>query len=293
MKKTLVFLFTTLTIIAIALFLLSSFVELPKGILLAKKHQNTFEQLELLENYLDSLDIVLNDVYKNDDSYRAILELDSVPITIRQAGTGGSEMNLRLQNQDFSGQLTAIAQKIDRLEHQLRIQEKSYDIIAKNAKIWIDKVESVPSIMPVSPKYLTMISSFFGMRLDPFTHLLSEHQGYDYVAPAGTKIYATGNGIVTLSKYSRKGYGNEVIIDHNFGFSTRYAHLSKILAEQGDSVKRGQVIGLVGSTGRSTGPHLHYEVRYMGKPVNPYLYYADDLSGDEYEIMVSNLNSEK
>ncbi|MBN2612538.1 MAG: M23 family metallopeptidase [Bacteroidales bacterium] len=293
LKRTLVFLFIPLLVTLVAFFVLDGFLELPKAELLAKKYQSAYSQLDLLEKQLDSLDNVLAVAYKNDGSYRSILELDSVPMSIRQAGTGGSEVNLHLHRRDFNGQLTAIAQKIDRLERQLILQGKSYDYISENTRIWIEELKSIPSIMPVSPNDLTMISSVFGTRIDPFTHLLSEHHGYDYVAPFGTKVYATGNGIVTLSNYSRKGYGNEVIIDHNFGFSTRYAHLSEILTEQGDSVKRGQVIGLVGSTGRSTGPHLHYEVRYLNRPVNPYLYYADDLSGDEYEIMVGNLNSEK
>ena len=145
----------------------------------------------------------------------------------------------------------------------------------------------IPAIQPISVKDLLFISSYFGIRTDPFTFLARRHEGIDLVAEIGTKVYATGDGIVTLSKSSRKGYGNEVIIDHSFGYSTRYGHLNEIFVMEGQQVKRGQVIATVGNTGRSTGPHLHYEVRINNHPVNP-MYYYNNLTQEEFSQIVES-----
>ena len=284
--------FIPLIAVIISIYIFKIYNESPKAFILREQSELYNKQLIALNNKLDSFNtILIKGCYKNDNSFRSILQLDTVPLSIREAGTGGTENTFHLKNFGNSSLLLKVAKKIDKINRQLIIQEKSYDEIDKNIESWIQEINNVPSIMPISVTDLVFISSTFGMRSDPFLHESMYHKGYDYVAPIGTKVYATGNGIVTLSKYSRKGYGNEVIIDHSFGFSTRYAHLSQILVEEGDSIKRGQVIGLVGTTGRSTGPHLHYEVRYLNRAVNPFYYYSDDLSGEEYEMMVRNNNS--
>ncbi len=248
----------------------------------------------LLDHKLDSLSTILTQqIFLNDDAFRAILQLDSLANSIREAGTGGSELNIQFQNLNNPELLLKLAKKLDKINHQCQIQEESHNEIISSAETWKEKISSIPSIFPISKNDLIFISSVFGGRIDPFCNQYSQHTGCDYVAETGTKVYTTGNGIVTFLNYSRKGYGNEVIIDHSFGFSTRYAHLDKILVETGDSVSRGQMIGMVGNTGRSTGPHLHYEVRFEGRPLNPFFYYADDISGDEYDMMVGNNNSTK
>lgn len=248
----------------------------------------------LMNRKLDSLSTILTQkIFLNDDAFRAILQMDSLANSIREAGTGGSELNIQFKNLNNPVLLLKLAKKLDKISHQLQIQEESHNEILSKAEIWKERISSIPSIFPISKNDLIFISSVFGGRMDPFFKRYSQHRGCDYVAATGTKVYATGNGIVTFLNYSRKGYGNEVIIDHSFGFSTRYAHLYKILVETGDSVNRGQVIGMVGNTGRSTGPHLHYEVRFEGRPLNPFFYYSDDISGDEYDIMVRNNNSTK
>jgi murein DD-endopeptidase MepM/ murein hydrolase activator NlpD len=284
--------FTPVVLLTAIIFLLGLIVDLPKESLLAKQSELKYRQLIILDRKLDSLSSVLTQkIYFNDNSFRAVLELDSLAHTIREAGTGGSEQNIQFQNLNDPALLMKLAKKLDKMNHQLQIQEESHNEISGSAETWRKKINSVPLILPISRNDLIFISSVFGGRMDPFINEYSNHKGCDYVAAIGTKVYATGDGIVTLSKYSRKGYGNEVIIDHSFGFSTRYAHLNKILVAEGESVRRGQVIGLVGNTGRSTGPHLHYEVRFESQPVNPFFYYSDDISGDEYEMMVRNNNS--
>ena len=276
------------------IFLLGLFVDLPKESLLSKQSEQKYQKLMLLDQKLDSLSSILTQkIYLNDNSFRAVLELDSLANSIREAGTGGSEKNIQYHNLDNPVLLLKLAKKLDKINHQLQIQEESHNEISISAETWRKKVNSVPLILPISKNDLVFISSAFGGRMDPFIMKFSKHNGCDYVAATGTKVCATGDGIVTLLNYSRKGYGNEVIIDHSFGFSTRYAHLNKILVTEGESVGRGQVIGLVGNTGRSTGPHLHYEVRFEGKPVNPFFYYSDDISGDEYDMMVRKNNSTK
>jgi len=294
LKKTLVFVFTPAFILFAAIFLLGLFVDLPKELLLSKKSEQNYQQLKLLDQKLDSLSSLLTQkIYLNDNSFRAILELDSLANSIREAGTGGSDQNIQFHNINNPALLLKLAKKLDKINHQLNIQEESHIEISSSAETWRKKINSVPLILPISKNDLIFISSAFGGRMDPFFGRFSNHSGCDYVAEIGTKVYATGDGTVTLLNYSRKGYGNEVIIDHSFGFSTRYAHLDKILVTEGESVNRGQVIGLAGNTGRSTGPHLHYEVRFESKPVNPFFYYSDDITGDEYDMMVRKNNSTK
>jgi murein DD-endopeptidase MepM/ murein hydrolase activator NlpD len=276
------------------LYLSGLFVALPKESFLLRQNELKYQQLILLDQKLDSLSAILTQqIFLNDNAFRAILQLDSLANSIREAGTGGSELNVRFKNLNNPSLLLKLAKKLEKINHQLRIQEESHNEISLSAETWKERINSIPLIFPISKNDLIFISSVFGGRIDPFCNEYSTHTGCDYVAPIGTKVYATGNGIVTFLNYSRKGYGNEVIIDHSFGFSTRYAHLDKILVEAGDSVYRGQVIGMVGNTGRSTGPHLHYEVRFESQPLNPFFYYSDDISGDEYDLMVRSSNSKK
>ncbi|MBN2215577.1 MAG: M23 family metallopeptidase [Bacteroidales bacterium] len=294
LKKTLVFVFTPVLLLSAILFLMDLFADLPKESILSRQSELKYQQLVLLDYKLDSLSSILaQEIFLNDNSFRAILQMDSLANSIREAGTGGSELNIQFQNLNNPVLLLKLAKKLNKIDLQLQIQEESHHEISVAADTWKKKINSVPLIFPISKNDLIFISSEFGGRLDPFCKEFTNHTGCDYVAATGTKVYATGNGIVTFLNYSRKGYGNEVIIDHSFGFSTRYAHLHKILVESGDSVNRGQVIGLVGNTGRSTGPHLHYEVRFEGQPLNPFFYYSDEISGDEYEMMVRKNNSTK
>ena len=264
----------------------------PKEFLLKKKSKELSNLIEYLNYQLDSISIVLSDShFKNDNLYRTILEIDTIPKSIRDAGVGGSKKSEKVANLNRAGLILVTAQKIDKLYRQMNMQAESYEYLQDKAEEKIKRIACIPSILPLSKEDLTFISSYFGTRIEPFYNHQKPHFGLDFVAPIGTKIYTTGDGIVTLSKFSRKGYGNEIIIDHSFGYSTRYAHLDEIFIKEGEKVKRGQLIGTLGNTGRSTGPHLHYEIRYNNKPINPIYYYSDEISNEEYERMLNNSNS--
>jgi murein DD-endopeptidase MepM/ murein hydrolase activator NlpD len=226
--------------------------------------------------------------FAHDNLYRTILELDTIPLSIRNGGTGGSSEDFYFSlNSDISYQLE---KQIDKLNFELKLQSNSFNNVFAKSLEYKNKLIHLPAIQPVSLNDLIMISSYFGMRPDPFNFEEKTHSGLDMVTSPGKNVYATGDGIVTLSEYSRTGYGNEVIIDHSFGFSTRYAHLEKFFLSVGEKVKRGQLIGLVGNTGRSTGPHLHYEVRYENKPVNPILYFDKNITLKDYNEIIKNGN---
>jgi murein DD-endopeptidase MepM/ murein hydrolase activator NlpD len=228
----------------------------------------------------------LESKFKTDNSYRTILQIDTLNYNIRQAGTGGKvqknrherEMDIRLKN------------LISHLNEQLKIQSASYDIISEKAREYNQVYKHMPAIQPVAQKDLIMISSNFGVRTDPFVYMEQVHYGLDFVAATGKNVYATGDGIVTFTRFSRTGYGNEIIIDHAFGFGSRYAHLSKILVTEGQKVKRGHLIGKVGSSGRATGPHLHYEVLHENSPVNPAYYFDNSLTEEEYQQILTAAN---
>lgn len=285
-KKVLLFILV-LSLVAVTDIFLLSFIKSPKESSLLKKGKELNTLIEVINNQLDSIsDVLSNNHFKDDNLYRMILEIDTIPKSIRDAGIGGSEKYKELDNLKKAGIVINVAQKIDKLYRQIDIQKESYNYLLDKADEKIKMIASIPSIQPLSVRDLNFISSYFGVRVDPFVKFIKPHYGLDFVAPKGTKIYATGDGIVTLSKYSRKGYGNEIIINHSFGYHTRYAHLDKIYVKEGEKVKRGQLIGLLGNTGRSTGPHLHYEIRYNNKPINPIYYFADEISENEYERMI-------
>ncbi|UCH15072.1 MAG: M23 family metallopeptidase [Bacteroidales bacterium] len=263
----------------------------PKELLLKKKTTELNNLIEYVNYQLDSIsDVLTNNHFKDDNFYRTILEIDAIPKTIRDAGVGGSKKTEKINNLNKAGLVLLTAQKIDKLYRQINMQAESYEYLQDKADEKVKRIACIPSIMPLSVADLVFISSYYGTRIDPFYKHQKPHFGLDFVGPRGTKIYTTGDGIVTLSKYSRKGYGNEIIINHSFGYSSRYAHLDEIYVNVGEKVKRGQLIGTLGNTGRSTGPHLHYEIRYNHRPINPIYYYADEISSEEYERMLINSN---
>jgi murein DD-endopeptidase MepM/ murein hydrolase activator NlpD len=231
-----------------------------------------------------------NDLFVKDNKYRTILQMDTLPCSLRLAGTGGSSSVNELAMQlDLSHQ---VENMINGLSIQLQIQNGSFKALYEKAMEYSAEQTHLPAIQPVAQEDLIMISSNFGVRSDPFFFVEKNHNGLDFVAPIGKNIYATGDGIVTFVQYSRKGYGNEIVIDHRFGFGSRYAHLNALKVKEGDRVKRGQIIGTVGETGRATGPHLHYEVLYEHKPVNPSFYFDTNLTKEEFAQIVNKANKE-
>ncbi|MDE6468776.1 MAG: M23 family metallopeptidase, partial [Muribaculaceae bacterium] len=179
----------------------------------------------------------------------------------------------------------AFDNKIDRLDRMIVSQIQSFDYLAAEAADQKDRTAHIPAIQPVPEKFLRTMASGSGVRRDPFYGTMKCHEGMDFSAPVGTPVYATAEGKVTFANW-HSGYGNMIDIDHGYNYTTRYAHLSKIIAAPGQTVQRGDLIGLVGNTGKSTGPHLHYEVRYRGAPQNPVNYYYYDLSPEEYDQII-------
>ncbi len=243
-------------------------------------------QYEVLNNRLDNVLAVLQDVQKRDDDiYRVIFEAEPVPKNERQAGYGGADRYESIKGYNNSDLIIETTIKIDKISRQLYVQSKSFDEVFALAKKKNEMIACIPAIQPISNKELKRIASGFGYRTHPIYKTLRMHTGIDFTAPRGTPIYATGNGKVSLSN-RMSGYGKVCVINHGYGYKTLYGHLSKILVKTGQKVNRGEIIGYVGSTGTSTAPHLHYEVRINDKPVNPVHYFFNDLSPEEYEKVI-------
>ena len=255
--------------------------------LLAEKEELLL-QYELLDNRMNQMNMILADLEnRDDDIYRTVFEAEPIPDNIRKAGIGGVNRYKNLEK--FKGEADIVistSKKLDRLAKQLYIQSKSFDEIYEMAKSKEEMMASIPAIQPVSNKDLTRMASGFGMRIDPHYKTPAFHAGMDFTAPTGTPIYATGDGKVVRADRASRGYGNHVRIDHGYGYVTLYAHMSKIDVKLGKEVKRGEIIGYVGNTGKSNGPHLHYEVRKNEKPINPINFYFSDLTPEEYDLMI-------
>ena len=286
-KKVLGYLSTGVVSGLIFFFVFLQFFDAPETKRLKRENQQLLSQYALMNKDFDKISKVLEDIENRDDNiYRVIFEAEPIPSTIRMAGFGGVNRYSKLEGMDNSELIITTARKLDILSKQVFVQAKSYDEVAKMALGKEKMIASMPSIMPVSNKDLKQTASGWGMRMHPIYHILRFHYGMDFTASVGTDVFATGNGIVK-SADSEVGYGNCVVIDHGYGYETYYAHLSKIKVKLGQKVNRGDIIGLVGSTGTSTAPHLHYEVSKNGQKVNPQNYYFQDLSPAEYEKMIA------
>ena len=215
---------------------------------------------------------------------------EPIPLEVRKATAANSAYYEQLLDMTNSEIVVETTKKMNELRKQLYIQSKSYDDLVQLAKNKEMMLECIPAIQPVLNKDLTRMASGYGWRIDPVYHTRRFHEGMDFTAPTGTDIYATGNGTVVSAGW-KQGYGNCVEINHGFGYLTLYGHMSAIKSRVGQKVKRGDVIGLVGSTGKSTGPHLHYEVHLRGQVMNPQNYYFMDLSPAEYDRMVQMSNN--
>ncbi len=265
----------------------SFFFDTPEERGLRRENQELVLQLELFNKKFDHVTAVLEDIQQRDDNiYRTIFEAEPIPSTVRSAGIGGVDRYSDLEALSNSELVIQTAKRLDKIAKQVYIQSKSFDEVIEMAKRKEEMIASIPAIQPVSNKDLRRVASPFGVRMHPFYKVLKMHTGMDFTAPTGTEIYATGNGVVTDVIYSSRGYGNTIIIDHGFSYTTLYAHLSKIIVRRGQKVKRGDIIGLVGNTGMSMAPHLHYEVRKNDEPINPINFYFNDLTPEEYDKII-------
>lgn len=282
---------TTVIILFFVIFRISEdVVQSPKLKKLILERQELSYEIELLHRDLNAYSESLHRIAYNDDHlYRVFFEVDPIPSTKREAGSGGSLQYRDLQNKPNSDLLVSTYKSLDEISRQLVIQSKSFDEVINLAKTKEERMAAKPSIQPVSLNELTRFGSSFGMRLHPILKTYRPHNGIDLTSPRGTKIYATADGVVIQANYTTGGYGKKILIDHGYGYKTLYGHCNKILVERGQKVKRGEVIGLVGNTGLSAAPHLHYEVWVNNRPVNPINYYANDLSPEEYDKMIGLL----
>ena len=267
-------------------FAMMHLIDSPKEALLIKENKLLQTQYEILSLRLtDALD-VLSDIQQRDENlYRAIFQAESIPESIRKSGFGGTNRYEHLMSLSNSELIVATTQKMDILRKQLYVQSNSLEELINIGKTQEERLMCIPAIQPISNKDLRRTASGYGMRIDPIYRTRRFHAGMDFSAKVGTDIYATGNGVVTFSGW-KQGYGNCLVIDHGFGYETLYGHMNKFKARVGQKVKRGEVIGYVGNTGKSTGPHLHYEVIVRGKNDNPAKYYFMDLTPEEYDRMI-------
>jgi murein DD-endopeptidase MepM/ murein hydrolase activator NlpD len=256
----------------------------PKERMLRRENRQYELQFKLMNERLEKLQVVLNDMADRDDNiYRVIFESEPIPSEARKAGYGGADRYKDLEGYRNSDILVQTAKKLDQITAKMYVQTKSFDEVYEMAKNKSRLIASIPAIQPVSNMDLRRLSSYFGYRTDPYYKVMKFHEGVDFSAPIGTEIYATGDGVVITSERSKGGYGNQIIIDHGFGYKTMYAHLQAFKVRAGEQVKRGQVIGKIGSTGKSTSPHCHYEVWKNNKPVDPINYFFNDLTAQQYE----------
>ncbi len=239
-------------------------------------------EIKQLQRDLRELDASLLDLREKDENiYRAIYGV--APPKVNETDQNDYQELLKLTHGEA---LQKLKKRISELKALSTSQEKSYQQLTKLISQRSDLVNSIPAIMPVANKDLKRMASGFGYRLDPFYHTFTFHGGMDFTAETGTEVYATGDGRVVKRKTDAWGYGNHLIVNHGHGYTTVYAHLSRFAVANGTKVKRGQLIGYVGSTGRSTGPHLHYEVRRNNNPLNPAFFYRNDLSDEDYQKML-------
>lgn len=291
--RTLLFLGVPLSLGLVSISILSTFYGTPKEQTLSRELDQVIFNHKRLSQRMDQMSKLLGDMQQRDDNvYRTVFELDPISPSVRQAGFGGINRYEVLEGYSNSELMIQVSKKVDQLTKQIYVQSKSYDELIDRAKNQEQMLATRPAIQPIDNKDLTRTASGYGMRIHPIQQIPIFHHGMDFTASVGTEIYVTGDGVVTDVGYSG-GFGNRVTVDHGFGYKTIYAHMSKFSTKVGDVVKRGQVIGLVGNTGDSTGPHLHYEVHKNGQTVNPVNYYYDDLSPEEFALIVDLANAGK
>ena len=279
--------------LAFVVLLNTPFFETPRDRLLTREIQNLKLRYEILNRKMDHADEVLTALEERDNNlYRAYFNSAPIPEDQRKAGFGGVNRYRDLEGYDNSELVTNTTKRVDVLSKRLVIQSRSLDEIAKLAREKSNLLAAIPAIQPVKNENLKSMASGFGYRSDPFTKVRKFHQGMDFSARTGTPIYASGDGVVARADNSRSGYGNHIVVRHGYGYETLYAHLSKYNVRPGKRVKRGDVIGFVGSTGRSEAPHLHYEVHKNGKPVNPLNFYYGNISAAEY-IAISKIANQE
>lgn len=273
--------------VGLGVFLAAYFIiDFPRERELRKANDNLRSQLDILEHRADDAINVMEQLAQRDNNFYRVM-MQSEPMTAAQRYAGLE----RQRNYEVLSELSereivrTVTDKLDRLDRMVYAQIKSFDRLQQQIEESRDRIDHIPAIQPVAEKNLRAMASGYGYRSDPIYGTIKFHEGMDFSAPTGTEVYATGNGRVMTAKWDG-AYGNLIEINHGYNYVTRYAHMSEMLVKAGQSVKRGDLIGRVGNTGKSTGPHLHYEVRLNGRPQNPVNYYFLDLTPEQYDEMI-------
>lgn len=272
---------------AIIMTIAYTFFNSPKEVMQAREIAELKKNYQLINHKMGQLEKVLANIeYRDDNIYRTIFEAEPIPDNIRMAGVGGVNRYADISGFKSAELVKETAQRLDHIAKRLYVQSKSFDEVINLAKNKEEMLASIPAIQPVANKNLKRLASGYGYRIHPIYKVPKMHWGMDFSAPIGTEIFATGDGVVKKVVARSSGYGKHVVIDHGYGYQTLYGHMSKINVKRGQKVKRGEVIGLVGNTGSSSGPHVHYEVIKNGKKINPASFYFNDLTPEEYDMMI-------
>ncbi len=271
----------------IIVYLAYTYLDSPKEKKLKRELSQLQYQYDLMNDKVGEMNDALADLQDRDDNiYRVIFEAEPIPASVREAGYGGANRFEELNGYEDADLMKSSWLKLTQTRYKMYIQSKSYDALAALIKSKTEMLASIPAIQPVANKDLKKIGSGFGVRIDPIYKVPRMHEGIDFTAAIGTPIYATGNGVVSLVDYGSRDYGNHVIITHGFGYQTLYGHMSRVKVRIGQKVNRGDVIGYVGNSGKSTGPHCHYEVIKNGRKINPINFFYSDLSPEEFQQML-------
>ena len=278
------FMALSIVIASIIVFISFQYIDSPKEKLLRNENEDLKENYSILEKRIQELNGQVAELENRDNEvYRAIFESTPIPDSARQKKMAEKKEVQLVQSMSKTELVQSIEEQLNRLSQLTAYQNVSYNEIDDMLKNKQQLLAGIPAIQPVSNKLLTRIASGFGTRIDPVYKVAKFHAGLDFAAPQGTPIYATADGRVTEADFNAGGYGNHVVINHGFGYETLYGHMYQIIARVGQMVKRGEVIGYVGNTGKSTGPHCHYEVHKNGQPIDPVYFFYNDLTPEQYD----------
>ncbi|WP_338408764.1 M23 family metallopeptidase [uncultured Flavobacterium sp.] len=300
-RKRIKFGVATLFLLASALFgflglvilLNTPYFQTPKELVQAREIENLKLNYAVLNKKMDQVDDVISAIEDRDNNlYRVYFNAEPIPDEERKTGLGNINRYKELEGYNNSQLVLNTTKRVDVLSKELAIQSKSLDYILKLAKAKNNLLAAIPAIQPVRNENLKRMASGFGYRTDPFTKARKMHEGMDFTSKTGTPVFATGDGVVVQADSKSSGYGNHVVIRHGYGYETLYAHLSKYKCRPGQRIKRGDIIGYVGSTGRSEAPHLHYEVHKNKRAVNPLNFYYGNISAVEYVAISKIANQE-
>jgi murein DD-endopeptidase MepM/ murein hydrolase activator NlpD len=292
--QTIGFVIASLAVGVLFVAILFKFIDSPKERLLRQQNTAYKESYAVLQERMKQLELQMVELEQRDNEvYRSIFEATPIPDSARvKEMLAKNEIRL-IQSLSNTALIENMRNQLNNLSLRMSFQVQSFTEITAMVKNKEKLLRAIPAIQPVSNKNLKRVASGFGYRIDPLYKDSRLHAGLDFSAPTGTPIYATADGEVQIAGFNTDGYGNKVVINHGYGFQTLYAHMVRVIARVGQSIKRGEVIGYVGSTGKSTGPHLHYEVIKRGTKVDPVYYFYNDLTPAQFDRLLKEAAANK